>query len=311
MADVRSFGLEEGSVQGSGSDPGLGVRLRVGEHLIDEMTFAHSHLVAVASDGFAYLSVIKEEPLTTMPFAELKYFLALKGVDLQEQLDSHVDFMARMGAVVDVNAYRAKFQTICVRRSELENIPQGYKPMLFVDNMTPDESAKAFGVPLFGQKLSIFTKIYPRTFKPFLGQSFSRPARLTFIPNAANLTSDLTDRSADFRLMEMNQGKHFMEPAQWFQMFAECLDKAIRELDLGDGKEWKDMDEKERQAIMNDKRVDLYLPDVKTLTQFPDYRDQYGFVLRFHWSDYYRKVGVYNYSTILACREFGVRPSIG
>src|SRR3989339_778460 len=102
---------------------------------------------AVIADESA-AEAIKEEPLTAMSFVELSALLTPKGVDLQKQLDDHVGFMVRMGTIeVDkADAYRAKFQTISVRKGELENIPQGYKPMLFVDDKTPSQSAKAFDI---------------------------------------------------------------------------------------------------------------------------------------------------------------------
>ncbi len=250
-----------------------------------------------------------------IPFAELQALLAPKGIDLQKQLDDHVAFMVRSGAVKekDADQYRDNFQTISVRKSELEAIPQGYKPMLFVDDMTPTESAKAFDIPSFGQMLSNFTKRDPNNPEISLpNQSPSGLARLTFSPNVGDLTpGHLTGESANTGLNQMKQGKHFMEPAQWFQLFAECLDKAITELNLGEGKQWRDMNDKERKAILANEKIDKYLLDASTWTQFPDYRKQFGYVLSLFWHSYSRWVLVNHWIPSRALGSYGVRPSIG
>ena len=102
-----------------------------------------------------------------------------------------------------------------------------------------------------------------------------------------------------------------MEPAQWFQFFAECLDKAIRELNLGNGEEWKDMDKEKRQAIMQDRRIDQYLPDAETWTQSPDYRNQFGSVFGLGWNPGLRGVGVDDWDPGDTSDYIGVRPSLG
>ncbi len=269
--------------------------------------------VSAAAPEVVAAETVKEEPLIAIPFAELQTLLAPKGIDLQKQLDDHVAFMVRMGVVSDAGQYAANFNTISVRKSELETIPQGYKPMLFVDDMAPGESARVFNIPLFGQELSNFTKRDPNNpDKIFPNQFPSGLARLTFTPNVTNLPSSLTDKKADTRLDEMKQGKHFMEPAQWFQFFAECLDKAIRELNLGNGEEWKDMDKEKRQAIMQDRRIDQYLPDATTFTQFPDYRNQFGSVLGLGWNPGLRGVSVGGWGPEDDTHDdLGVRPSLG
>ncbi|MBI5152393.1 hypothetical protein HZA39_02570 [Candidatus Peregrinibacteria bacterium] len=273
----------------------------------------HDAVVAAAPEA------VKEESLTAMPFEKLKTLLAPKGIDLQKQLDDHVSFMVRMGVLneKDAEQYCAKFQTISVRKSELENIPKGYKPMFFVDNMTPVQAAKTF---ITGQDINLyecstladFTKRDPNNPDKILeNQSPSDLARLTFTPNVRNLTKNLTGKKADTRLDEMKQGKHFMEPAQWFQMFAECLDKAMTKLNLGNGKQWGDMNDEERKAILANTDIDQYLPDLTTWTQFPDYRNQYGSVLDLNWDPGGREVWVSSWSPGSVGGSLGIRPSLG
>lgn len=283
----------------------------VRQELADKTKSTHDAVATAAPE--ANNETAKEEPLTAMPFSELATLLAPKGINLQQQIDDHVDLMVRRGIVPEIEAveYSAKFDIIHIRKNELENIPKGYRPMLFVDNMTPVQAAKAFDVPLFGQELSDFTKRDPNTLKPLENQSPSGLARLTFTPDVTNLPSNLTGKSANTRLDQIKQGKKFIEPAQWFQMFAEGLEKAIKELRLGNGKDWKDMTAEERQAIMKNSDIDQYLPDAQTWTQFPDYRNQYGSVLGLYWDPGSHEVDVDCWDPDDPDGGVGVRPSRG
>lgn len=289
----------------------------VRQELANKTKSTHDAVAATAPEAVAVDESIKEKPLTAMPFPELAALLAPKGVNLQQQLDDHVSLMLRRGIVKETEAetYKAKFNTINVRKSELENISQGYRPMLFVDDMTPVQAAKAFvhGAGI-GYKewstLADFTKRDPKTLE-LLNQSPSGLARLTFVSDITNLTPEFTGKNADFELDQMKQGKHSMEPAQWFQMFAEGLEKAIRELKLGNGKDWKDMTDEEKQTILNNKDIDSYLPDTTTWTQFPEYRNQLGRVLDLDWHPDGRGVRVYGWHPGDAYDDLGVRPSLG
>lgn len=287
--------------------------------IADRIKSTHGAVVNAAPEAAVKpADKIKEEPLTPVPFTELAALLAPKGINLQQLSDDHVAMMVRRGIIKETEAdqYRAKFQTISVRKSKLENIPQGYRPMLFVDDMTLVQAAERFiQTQDIGfcedAKLADFKKVDPKTRKPLKNQTPSGLARFSFTPDAANLTSDLTGKTADSCLKQMQKGVRYMEPAQWFQMFIEGFEKAMKELNLSNGKDWKNMTKEEKQAIMQDKRIDSYLPDAKTFTQFPDYRNQFGDVLTLHFSPDAREVEVDSWYPDFTSGNVGVRPSLG
>lgn len=241
----------------------------------------------------------EKQSLTGVPFAELARLLAPKGMVLRKQLDDHVQFMLNSGAILEQDAelYREKFETIYVRKEELNNIPQDWRPMLFVDDMTPVQAGKTFitdqGIYLKEWiDLSEFRKVNQKTKEPYRNQIPSGLARLTFTPDITSLTRDLTGKNADYHLEQMKKGMRYLQPQQWFQLFAENLQKAMKELGLGNGKALKDMTLEEKQKIINDTRIDQYLPDAVTWTQCPDWRDPAGGVLRLRWHPGFRGVGV-------------------
>lgn len=254
---------------------------------------------------------------TPMAFDDLSALLTPQGVDLTKELEAHISFMVNGGALPESGAetYKQQFSTIYVRTEELAQIPEGYRPMLFIDNVTPAQAAEKFittpGINLYEYStLANFNRVNPHTGKPRKNQTPSGRARLTFTPNVTSLTQDLTGKSANNRLEQMQNGARYLQPQQWFQLFNEGLQRAIMELQLSD-KPWKNMTAQEQQETINNKRIDSYLPDASTWTQCPEWRDANGDVLFLCWSPDYRWVGVGYDSADAALPDFGARPAFG
>jgi hypothetical protein len=254
-----------------------------------------------------------------MPFAELESLLATKGVNLTQELNDQANRELNRGHITakEIETYKAQFQTIYVRKEELRNLEPGQVPMLFVDNMTPAETAQKFiigaGIGYYDDLgLDNFKRINHYTKSPRKNQKSSGVARLTFTPDITNLTPDMTGESADNGLEAMKGGKHFLQPQQWFELFRRGLEKAINELNLGKGKAWKDMNVKERKKILKNREIDTFLPDSKTWTHFPEWRNSDGETLVLYWGCEGREIFVdsWNHPKI-GNRDNGERPSVG
>ena len=262
-----------------------------------------------------------------VPFAELKVLLDSRGIDLQKELDDYIQRETNRRGVVkktEVGKWRAKFRTIHVRREELENLQPGQMPLLFIDDETPVWSARRLihdaGIPFPEyEMLYDFKRFDPWTEEPRKNQTPSGAVRLTFITKVQNLSSQMTGRSADQNLKQMKAGRHFLQPQQWFELFRRGLETAMHELSLGDGKSWKDMNGEERQEILRNKKIDNYLPDILTWTQFPEWinmqgRDPAEFsgrVLSLKWDFDNRSVKIHQWSSSFADSTLGPRPVIG
>ncbi|HBB02218.1 MAG: hypothetical protein US89_C0002G0062 [Candidatus Peregrinibacteria bacterium GW2011_GWF2_38_29] len=239
-----------------------------------------------------------ESGLTEVPFDELYYFLLERGTNLREQLDSHVDFMVRMGIVPkkDVKKYRAKFDTISVDlpkfKFDIRFKNRGYRPLLFIDDSTPAEAAKKFiqdiGIRYNDRRSPI--EGFHRTDlngEKLPDQTPSGKARLIFVKDSisSRLNDDgsfADDVEAFLMLKKMrDEGTTYMDPACWFRLFAEYFEKAVKRCKgtLPDGKEWKDLSVSEKSDIMLTANIVMDLLDSRSATQFPDYRDKSGDVL--------------------------------
>lgn len=253
--------------------------------------------------------------LTALPFAELAAHPALleRGINLQQQLDSHVQMMIDMGIVSENQRaiYAEKFATISVNLDELTKAPKNWRPQLFVDDMTPDQALSAHikNTQVTVREwttISNYKKVDPKT-KQHLPETQQLPsglARLTFS------SSNTTGKTANYQLGQQVKGINHMQPKQWLQMFMEDLNTAIKTLKLSD-KTWKDLLEEEKLAILQNRTIDQFLPDVSTITQFPEYQDENGLVLVLRWNPDCRLVDVIRCDPGVPSGDIGVREVLG
>lgn len=254
---------------------------------------------------------------TPTSFSDLAAFLTPRGIDLGRELDAHMWHMINGGALPASRAaaYREQFKVIHVDKKGLTDSLPGYRPILFIDDMTPVQAAERFtdGMSVNFYQYAVlakFTKIDPITKKAHNNQQPSGHARIIFTPDVKNTGRDITNRRADSYLEQMRQGARFCQPQQWFQLFNESLQKAIAQLGLSN-KAWKDIDSNERRAIINNTGIDPYIPDNTLWTQFPDWRNERNISLYLRWHTIIRSINVDDDTPDRANPSLRPRPVIG
>ena len=120
---------------------------------------------------------------------------------------------------------------------------------------------------------------------------------MTFLPHMLNLPQELRKISPNDQLAKMATGTKYLGPNGYMIYFRQCLDTGLRALypeaniDELSPADYRKLVEK---AIFY-KRIDAYLPDTQTGTQFPDLRHKDdGAVpcLGFNPDAVYRRVGL-------------------
>lgn len=260
--------------------------------------------------------------LTVLPFGKLATHPALmeRGINLQGELDSHVQTMVDMGIVPEEQReqYAQKFSTIAVKLHELTRVPSDWRPQLWIDDMTSEEALKAYlentqitAYPQGWPYLKEFKKFDPKT-QQHLSDDQQVPtgeARLTFSPEYM----EYHRISADDWLKERKKtGINHMQPRLWLQMFTVGLDRAIKKLNLGNGKPWKDLSQEERRTISKHQDFNSWLPVDETLDMlFPEYRNEHGAVLGLRWHPVDHTLSTSSHIPDIANTHDGVREVLG
>lgn len=213
-------------------------------------------------------------------FSEVEKYLKEYNVDLNQIRKDEVRDMLRWGVISKQKAdkYGASFDNIQLNPDKLEEIDLSKQWILLeLDNMLPEEFwEKAIvegGVPHYVWKsFSNYQKIDPKTRKLFENQNPDGQPKIIITPNHLNLPIDLCNISPKGQREKMADGQKYLGPNAWIKLFRQSLDRGLTELyqdkNLYDisANEYK----KRIKEGIRDQKIDQYLLDVKTITQFAD-----------------------------------------
>lgn len=89
-----------------------------------------------------------EQGLTPVDYSDLASLLAEKGISLESILSEHLDMLVEKGILEEKNRhfYSKKFDMVWINCNEIQNVPDGYIPLIYIDNQDPVKLANAFGV---------------------------------------------------------------------------------------------------------------------------------------------------------------------
>ena len=227
-------------------------------------------------------------------FAESEDFLKTHGLDLGlgKAREDDVRSMIRWGALDKKSAdkYGASFDSMDpISEADLRELMRQItaepdleqRVVLGVDNMTPDEGfrrliAEAGLRNYIYRRFSEYRRVDPKTKKPLENQQPTGKAGILFTPNHLNLPASLRSISPNNQLARMVQGQKYVGPVGWMKLFRQSVDRALPILFPEEGADLDSLTPAAYKALVQrsllDPRIDEYLPDVTTGTQFPDLR---------------------------------------
>ena len=255
---------------------------------------------------------IEPVPSKRLQFAQAKEFLSAHGIDLEAKRTERVKDALRWGEIgkKDADKFGASFDAAEVSEADLQELVKRLEAepdleqriILGVDNTTPEQGFDAridkAGIRNYiWRRFSEYRRVDPKTGKPLENQRPTGKAGMTFLPHMLNLPQELRKISPNDQLAKMATGTKYLGPNGYMIYFRQCLDTGLRALypeaniDELSPADYRKLVEK---AIFY-KRIDAYLPDTQTGTQFPDLRHKDdGAVpcLGFNPDAVYRRVGL-------------------
>jgi hypothetical protein len=234
-----------------------------------------------------------EEVPKLYSFSEAAEFLREHGIDLEAHREDEVRSAIRWGVVdkKDADKYGANFddnfepvpeadlRAVVAQLNENPDLEQ--RIVLAVDTMDPDEAwTKLIDDPInrkyVWNRFSRYQRVNPATREVLDDQRPSGKAGILFTPDQMKLPDNLRRISANNQLVRMTQGQRYMGPVGWMKLFRQGIDRALPVLFPEEASDLDALDPDVYKALMNrallDPRIDPYLLDTVTGTQFPDYR---------------------------------------
>lgn len=295
--------------------------------------------------GTAVAAIATEEGQPDQPeqapklysFAETTAFLREHGIDLEKHREAEVRSAIRWGLVNNKEAdrYGASFDDNFepVSGADLQELVRQLKAhpgpeqriILAVDDMTCDQAWKRLIKDPITRtyalnRFSRYQRVDPATREPLADQRPTGKAGILFTPGRMNLPDNFRGISANDQLDKMTKGQRYMGPVGWMKLFRQGVDRALPVLFPNEARDLDSLDPTVYKRLVNlallDGRIDPYLLDTVTGTQFPDLRlggNANGAVpsLDFSPNPDSREVYLCDYSPDLPDGVLGGRPVLG
>lgn len=268
-------------------------------------------------EALAVVAAAESDPASSrlLGFAEAKEFLKTHGIDLEAKRTERVRDALRWGEIDKeaTDKFGASFDAAEVSEADLQKLVRRLKEkpdlkqrvILGIGSATPEQG---FGARIDGagiknyvyRRFSKYQRVDPITREPLENQEPTGKAGIAFLPHTLNLPPELLKISPDNQLARMQGGTKYLGPNGYMIWFRQCLDSGMRAIypDVNiDELSPEDYRKLMERAIL-DPRIDPYLPDTKTGTQFPDLRhEDDGAVpdLCFNPDSFFRKVILSDY----------------
>lgn len=263
-------------------------------------------------------------------FAEAKEFLKTHGIDLEAKRTQRVKDALRWGEVdkKDADKFGASFDAAEVSEEDIKALIEKLESepdlkqriILGVDNATSEQGFSSMIVNAgirnhIWRRFSEYRRVDPKTGKPLENQRPTGKAGITFLSDTPNLPAGLRGISANNQLTKMKNGTKYLGPNGWMIYFRQCLDEGMKAIfpEVIDNLSPQNYRELIKSAIL-DPRIDQYLPDTITGTQFPDLRHENdGAVpfLNFHSYPAGRRVALHYYYPADPHAILGGRSALG
>lgn len=261
----------------------------------------------------------EKAPDRALSFTEAADLLRNHGIDLEKERQDNVRRQFRHGRISADNAsvYDARFNNVRISKRDVHEVIQALR-----------QGKKFFTVFSTGQETpaedfdALLTQAGIRTHEFSRVSGFQNPNRaqgssVTFTPVDLNVPGNMTNQTADQRLLlgAQETGIQYVEPAGWTDIFLMSVDNGLQA--LNPGMDIGALSEEEYRALRSkmllDPRMDEYLLDVRTVTQFPGWRNVSGGVLGlcFDPDRVYREVDAHDYHPRDAFGHLGPRRSLG
>lgn len=320
-------------------------QLRVG---LREGRFSLEDLEAVAAEERARIheatshaagSIVREanEDITARLYslAETEAFLNERGMNLNLQAarEDDVRSMLRWGALnkKDADKYGASLDDPKISGADLQKLLEQFQEnpdseprmVLGVDTMTPEQAFQKLIVEAglrqyVYRRFSEYKKVDPKTKEPVKDQRPSGKAGVLFTPDTMNLPAHLRKISPNDQLAKMEKGQKYVGPVGWLKLYRQSIDRALPLLFPEEAAEIDSLSpEAYKKLVLKatlDPRIDEYLPDVKTGTQFPHLRHKDdGAVPNLGFDPYAerREVGLFDYYPVFPYDGLGGRDALG
>lgn len=236
-------------------------------------------------------NIDREESRRFLSFHEAHDLLLPHGIDLEARREEEVRSAVRWGLVRKADAAVYGEKLFAMREPErdiqlvLRELEAGaqYRILLGVDSLAPDEAFQKLiveaGIRHFVRRgFSKYQRVDAQTRQPLQNQRPTGKAGILFTPNHLNLPADMRNISPDDQLARMVNGKKYVGPVGWMILFRKSVDRALPILYPRAAANLDSLRPQQYKALLQkallDPRIDAYLPDVKTVTQFPDLRDK-------------------------------------
>lgn len=254
---------------------------------------AATELSPITSGEASDVAGMESQPSRLLSFAESEAFLKEHGIDLGKAREDDVRSMVRWGAI-DIKdsdeygkAFEENFEPVSeadlqklVRQLEAEpDLEQ--RVILGVDSLTPDQGSQKLFVEAgichyIYRRFSQYQRVDAKTRRLLQDQKPSGKAGILFTPNHLNLPANLLKISPNAQLAKMANGQKYVGPVGWMKLFRQSVDRALPILYPEEAANLDSLKPEQYKALVQkallDSRIDEYLPDVKTGTQFPDLR---------------------------------------
>lgn len=276
------------------------------------------------------------QPSRLLSFAQSEAFLIEHGIDLGKAREDDVQSMVRWGALdkKEADSYGAQFDTVQIPERDLQELVRQLEAepgleqrvILGIDFLTPDEAFQKLIVEAgirhyICRRFLRYQRVDAETREPLQDQRPTGKAGILFTPNHLNLPANLRDISANDQLVEMANGQKYVGPVGWMKLFRQSVDRVLPILypeEVEDYQGLNDLKPEQYKALVQkallDPRIDTYLPDVTTGTQFSDLGDKDdGAVpyLHFHPDPARRKVVLDYYYPDYPYAYLGCREALG
>ncbi len=236
---------------------------------------------------------VEAQPSKLLSFSEAEAFLRANKIDINlgQARENDVRSMIRWGALdpKDADQYGASFDADLISELDLKALVKQIEAepdleqrvILGVDTMTADQGFQKLFVDAgirhyIYRRFSEYQKVDAKTQKPLENQRPTGKAGILFTPNHLNLPGNLRRISPNDQLAQMANGQNFVGPMGWMKMFRESVDRALPILFPSEAKNLASLKPDAYKGLVQkallDPRIDQYIPDVQTGTQFPDLR---------------------------------------
>lgn len=231
------------------------------------------------------------QPSRLLSFAESEAFLKEHGIDLGKTREDDVRSMIRWGALdkKGADAYGAKFDEVQIPECDLQELVRRLEAepdleqrvILGLDSLTPDQGFQKLFVEAgirhyIYRRFSEYQRVDAKTRQPLQNQRPSGKAGILFTANHLNLPANLRKISPNDQLTKMANGQKYVGPVGWMKLFRQSVDRALPILYPEEAGNLDSLKPGKYKALVQkallDPRIDQYLPDVTTGTQFPDLR---------------------------------------